>query len=68
MLFYSMLPLPLIKVKGNILFLQVKIAMVGKYTGLADAYLSVVKVRLQLHKSVFEFCAKIICQADILGF
>lgn len=66
MLFYSMLPLPLIKVKGNILFLQVKIAMVGKYTGLADAYLSVVKVRLRLYKS-FQFCSKMICKAHILG-
>lgn len=34
-----------IKIKTFRLLLQVRIAMVGKYVGMADSYLSVVKVR-----------------------
>jgi CTP synthase len=41
----------LVKVSTIALTFQVKIAMVGKYTGLSDSYLSVIKVTLLL----FEF-------------
>jgi CTP synthase (UTP-ammonia lyase) len=38
----------LVKLSAAALTFQVKIAMVGKYTGLSDSYLSVIKVTLLL--------------------
>ena len=36
---------PLLRAACTVLLFQVRIAMVGKYTGLSDSYLSVLKVR-----------------------
>jgi CTP synthase (UTP-ammonia lyase) len=45
---------------------QVKIAMVGKYTGLSDSYLSVLKVKLLINALVFASKISMILNLNFL--